>query len=339
MRDPDNDASGEVRPVSLATIAAAAGVSISTVSRIVNGETRRASAETVKRVRKAIEATGYRPNSIGRALRSGESRLVAMLVANLDNPAMATIAASTEAALRTAGYVMILCDTHDRAALQDEYLAAMRAQAVQGYVMVVARSSPGLAEMIGHGTPMVFVGRRNPLGGGAFVGIDNTGAGALVADYLWQAGIREPGILSPLEGSSSATRERMEGFRSRYAALGLDPARIPEWRAPGLAHVEIGYHAARLIGRRDAWPRGLLCVSDQLAYGAYRAARETGLHVPDDCRLVGIDGSTLNPWLAPWLASVRVPYDRFGPAILQQLQRIWSGTRPAEQLLTYGPVL
>ncbi|HXP97727.1 MAG TPA: LacI family DNA-binding transcriptional regulator, partial [Telmatospirillum sp.] len=121
---------------SLATVATRANVSISTVSRIVNGQTHRASPETIERVRKAIEEVGYRPNHIGRSLRRRETRLVAMLVANLDNPVMATIAASTEAALRAAGYVMVLCDTHDRADLQDDYLYAMRSHGVQGYVLV-----------------------------------------------------------------------------------------------------------------------------------------------------------------------------------------------------------
>lgn len=77
-----DDGPETTRPPSLATVAAA-GVSISTVSRVVNGETRRASADTVVRVRRAVEAVGYRPNPIGRALRRGESRLVAMLVAHL----------------------------------------------------------------------------------------------------------------------------------------------------------------------------------------------------------------------------------------------------------------
>lgn len=333
----EDDRTGGERPVSLATVAAAAGVSIATVSRVVNGQTHRASAETIARVRRAIEAVGYRPNSIGRALRSGESRLVAMLVANLDNPAMATIAASTEAALRSAGYVMILCDTHDRADLQDEYLAAMRAQTVQGYVLVVARESPGLADFVARGAPIVFVGRRNPLGAGAFVGIDNRAAGAMVADYFWNKGLRRCGVLSPA-APSSASRDRAEGFRDRLRALGAKPRGIGHWRAPGLRHLEIGYTAARAIGPREAWPEGLLCVSDQAAYGAYRAAREAGLDVPGDCLLAGVDGSSLNSWLAPWLASVKVPYEAFGPAILDLLVQLWSGVGPGEAILPHGPV-
>lgn len=325
------------RPVSLTTLARAAGVSVATVSRIANGQTHRASAETVARVRRVIAAAGYRPNPIGRALRSGETRLVAMLVANLDNPAMATIAASTETALRTAGYVTILCDTHDRPELQDEYLAAMRAHAVQGYVMVVARESPGLVEAAARGAPMVFVGRRGPAGTGAFVGIDNRRAGALVAEELWAGGSRRLGILSPREGSSAA-QERIAGFRERLLALGADPGAIGHWQAPGFRHLEIGHAAARAIGPREAWPQGLLCVSDQVAYGAFRAAREAGLRVPEDCRLVGVDGSSLNAWIAPWLRSVKIPYEAFGAAILDRLQALWSGAAPGDSILPHGPV-
>ena len=162
-------------PVSLATVAAEAGVSVATVSRIVNGETRRASSETVERVQRLVATLGYRPNHVGRTLRRRESKIVAMLSPNLDNPAMAAIAASVETALRSAGYVMILCDTHDRADLQDAYLHAMRSQVVQGYVVVNAVRSDALSESVARGDPIVFVGRRNPDGGGP-LSVSTTGA-------------------------------------------------------------------------------------------------------------------------------------------------------------------
>ena len=79
----------------------------------------------------------------------------------------------------SAGYVMILCDTHDRADLQDEYLNAMRSQVVQGYVVVNAVRSEALSAAVARGDPIVFVGRRNPDRGGSFVGIDNWRAGRM----------------------------------------------------------------------------------------------------------------------------------------------------------------
>jgi LacI family transcriptional regulator len=319
-------------PASLATIAAEAGVSMSTVSRIVNGETGRASAATVERVRRAIAAVGYRPNHLGRALRRGETQVVAMLSANLDNPVMATIAASTEAALREAGYVMILCDTHDRAELQDEYLHAMRAQAVQGYVLVASVPSPGLDAFIAQGAPIVFVGR--PGAAGAFVGIDNRQAGADAADYLWSRGVAEPAVLYPTQGSST-TRERVAGFCERMAALGAPRPRIHKAEAPGLSHLDVGYRAACDLVARVGWPRGMMCVSDQVAYGVYRLAHETGKRVPDDCIIVSIDGTALNAWLAPWLVSVETPFQEFGPRIVERLLDIWTGKPPTSTILPH----
>ena len=131
-----SDAREHGAPPSLATVASAAGVSAATVSRIVNGDHGRASARTIEKVQRIVAELGYRPNHAGRSLRRRASQVVAMLSPNLDNPAMAAIAASTESALRAAGYVMILCDTHDRAELQDEYLEAMRAQMACGLSLI-----------------------------------------------------------------------------------------------------------------------------------------------------------------------------------------------------------
>lgn len=323
------------KAASLATVAQEAGVSVATVSRIVNGETKRASAETVARVNAAVAALGYRPNHIGRALRRRQSRVVAMLAPNLDNPAMAAIAVSTEAALRDAGYVMILCDTHDRADLQDEYLHAMRSQLVQGYVLVSAVKSPALTEALARAEPIVFVSRRNPDGGGAYVGIDNRAAGADAADHFLSRGIDDPAVIFPAQGSSS-TSERVAGFVERLVARGVPSERIRRASAPGLSHLQIGYDAARtLVGAErgeTSWPRGLLCVSDMMAYGAYRLASEQGIAIPGHCLVIGIDGNPLNAWIAPWLTSVRIPYLDFGAGVVEQLRSLWRG-RPADDHL------
>ena len=321
-------------PVSLATVAAKAEVSISTVSRIVNGQTGRASAETVERVQKIVAALGYRPNHVGRTLRRRESRIVAMLSPNLDNPAMAAVAASVEAALRSAGYVMILCDTHDRAELQDEYLGAMRSQVVQGYVLVNAVPSEGLSAAVARGDPVVFVGRRNPHGGGSFVGIDNRRAGADAADHLWARGISDLAVIHPTQGSS-ASRDRVQGFITRLQELGLRHDAIRQAEAPGLSHLEVGYAAAKTLVQGQSWPRGLFCPSDLMAYGAHRLASEEGIDVPRQCRIVGVDDNALNAWLAPWLTSVRIPYADFGERVLDQLRALWSGKEPTDQLLPH----
>lgn len=324
------------KKASLALIAEQAGVSPSTVSRIVNGQLDRANPKTVARVQALVAHYGFRPNFIGRSLRRGESEVVAMLAPNLDNPAMGAIASSTEAALRDAGYVMVLCDTHDRPDLQDSYFAAMRAQSVRGYVLVGTIASPGLKALLERGEPTVLVGRRAPEGMGSapFVGIDNRAAGAEAAEFLLQSGIARPALLHAGLFSSAAA-DRVAGFCDHLAARGIPRELVPVASSGRLQHMEAGYEAAGLLAATHGWPKGMMCVSDQMAYGVWRLARERGMQIPEDCLIVGVDDNALNAWIAPWLTSVHVPYADFGEAVVSQLKAIWAGEKAAERLLPH----
>ena len=329
------------RPTSLADIAAVAGVSVSTVSRIANGELGRASPATVERVQRLIQSLDYRPNPVGRTLRSGDSRIVAMLAPNLDNPAMAAIAASTEAALREAGYVMILCDTHDRSELQDEYLRAMRSRFVEGFVLVSAVASEELETAVRRGDPIVFVNRRCPYGRGAFVGIDNKQAGSDAADFLLEQtgcglGAGALAVVHP-HVLSSTIRDRVEGFLARLAERDADRI-VLRVDGDGVNHLDCGYRATRALVAAYGWPAGVMCPSDLMAYGLYRAATEDGVAIPAKCRPIGIDDNALNAWIAPWLASISVPYHAFGKEIVFSLREMWgdrAGARSKVSLLQH----
>lgn len=343
--DTSPEKAGRPGSASITSVARRAGVSIATVSRIVNGVPNKASADTVEKVRRAIAELGYRPISVGRALRRRESRLVALLAANLGNPAMTAIAASAEHALQAAGYVMVLCDTHDRPEMQDEYLLEMRAQFVRGTVLLGAVPSPQLSAFQTGGEPVLFVNRRSPAGKAPFVGIDNRRAGRDVAAYFLGRGLLEVAVIhGPL--ASSATAERVAGFREAMAGAG---AGLPDSRVltePGLDHLAIGYTAAgRLLAGGNDRPRGLFCLSDLIAYGAHKRLAEAGLaaFAPGGDRenpvIVGFDDNPLNDWLAPWLTSVRVPYDAFGQAIVDGLEGMWSGEAACDIALPHRLVV
>lgn len=313
------------RPASIGDVARRAGVSIATVSRVVNGIAKKAKPETVARVRAAIAAIGYRPTGAGQALRMGRSRLVAVLAANLANPAMTAVAASIETALRDIGLAMVLCDTHDRADLQDEYLLEMRAQAVRATVMLGAVASAQLGPLAADAeAPLLFVNRRCPGRADApFVGIDNRAAGRAVAEFMLDR--RPQGRLAVIHGplTSSATADRIAAFRRRLDRAPGRLAAADVATAPGVDHLEIGNRAVGALLARGNVPAGIFCASDLIAFGAHRALRERGLDVPRDVLLVGFDDSPLNDWIAPWLSSVRVPYRAFGPAIVAALERLW----------------
>lgn len=323
------------RGASIGQVAQRAGVSIATVSRIVNGIAKKASPETIARVRAAIAETGYRPTGAGQALRTGHSRLVAVLAGNLANPTMAAIAASVETALRERGLTMMLCDTHERPELQDEYLLEMRAQAVRACVMLAVVDSAGLRAALAGAIPIVFVNRRCPVpGGGAFVGIDNRAAGRAIARALADAVPK--GRLAIAHGplSSSATADRVDGFKRALAELRRPLSARDVATAAGLDHLEIGHAAASRLIEGGA-PAGVFCTSDLIAYGVHRRLREAKLSVPRDVRLVGFDDNPLNDWIAPWLSSVRVPYRGYGAAIAEALDGLRAGAAPGETLLEF----
>jgi LacI family transcriptional regulator len=102
----------------------------------------------------------------------------------------------------------------------------------------------------------------------------------------------------------------------------------------------IGYRcAATLLAGRRKTRCGIFCSSDLIAYGAHRAITEAGLRVPQDVTLVGFDDNPLNDWVAPWLTSVRVPYDSFGNAVMKGLYAIWSGGTTEAILLEHQLVV
>ena len=307
------------RGVSIRAVAAHAQVSIATVSRVVNGLANMATPETAARVRAAIAELGYRPSSAGRSLRQRESRLVAVIAANLANPAMTAIAASVEVALRSRGLVLALCDSHDQPELQDEYLLEMRAHLVRATVLLGAVASPKLVAMIEAGEPLLFVNRRCPGDDGQpFIGIDNRRAGQDAAAFLLAKGIRDVAVAHG-HLASSATIDRIAGIGEAFATAG---APVPAERfltTHGAEHLEIGYRAADRLLSAGKPPAGLICASDMIAFGAYRRLVEAGMAPEAMPQLLGFDDNPLNPWVAPWLSSVRIPYQAYGDAVVRMI--------------------
>lgn len=315
----------DTRTPSLSMVAERAGVSIATVSRIINDIPNKASAETVKRVREAIAELGYRPSSAGQALRRKESRIVGVLAAALANPLMAAIAASIEFALREKNLVMVLCDTHESSTIQDDNLREMLALQTRAIVIVSAVDSKELDKLREAGQTLLFVNRPDPgWAGSPYVGIDNYQAGADVADLLLARGVKRFTLLhASLDRTAAYWRHK--GFLDRLAASGISEDEVWHATAQGVNHLEIGYHAMKSLLDRTDVPRMVVCLSDTIAYGAYRCVREAGFSVPEDFAFFGFDDNPLNEWLADWLNSIGVPASDYGPAVLNALQTLWEG--------------
>lgn len=318
--------------VSLAMVAAHAKVSTATASRIINGITNKASEQTILQVKKAVEELGYRPASIGRALRCQESRMVGVLAASLANPTMSSIASSIEWALRDEGYIMSLCDTHEEAKIQDEYLREMQSQLARAVIIIGAVQSALLTDYRNSDTTLLFINRPAPdQENSYYVGINNYQAGVDVANLLLQHGKKNIGIIHASLNFTAAA-ERRRGLLDRLSEAGIYPDDVPHAHVAGLNHLEVGYESMQTFLDMPKRPDVIICLSDMLAYGAYRRAQEAGLDPIKQMTFFGFDDNPLNPWIAHWLNSVGVPANLYGPATVATLKAIWNHSPPTEPL-------
>ncbi len=310
------------RAVGIQAVAQQAGVSIATVSRVLNGIKSKANEETEARVRAAADELGYRPAHAGRALRMRQTKLVALLIPDISNAFYSAIARSIESSLRLRDHTMILCNTNEDPELQDFYLEEMQSYHVRGVALLGAVDSPGLQLALSQGLPIAFVNRKPPRGGGVFVGIDNRAAGRTSAGHFLSQGFAPCAVIhGPL--FSSASRERFEGFVSTLTEAGQPPA--PAHILHGGLSIEGGYMAASRLLAAKPYPRAVFCANDLVAYGLFRRCGELGLQVPRDIAVLGFDDNPLNDWVAPWLSTIHIPYDAFGAAVTDALVRMWDG--------------
>ncbi|MEM7642949.1 MAG: LacI family DNA-binding transcriptional regulator [Pseudomonadota bacterium] len=317
---------------SIKDVARRAGVSIATVSRVLNDpDTNRASHETKERILTASRELSYTPSQSGTSLRMGTSRLVSFFIPNSNIPYMSALTDSLETAFSDSNLHMILCNTHDDPAQQDRHLQEMMSYQVKGIVMLAAIDTDLLRATLRHGLPILFLNRRPPTGFSApYVGIDNYGAGKDVAQYFLQRDHLPAGLLLGSK-QSSTTFDRFKGFADELAAHGVELDETKVIETPNLS-TEDCYAAAMRLLQTTPRPRAIFCTNDFRAYAAYKACRDLALRVPEDVALFGFDDSPMNGMIAPWLDTIRAPYETFGTAAKDLFEKIWADSEDETNL-------
>ncbi|MEU9235667.1 LacI family DNA-binding transcriptional regulator [Streptomyces subrutilus] len=319
--------------VTLAEVAARAGVSPATVSRVLNGGYPVAGG-TRTRVERAVEELGYIANGPARALAAATSDLVGVLVHDVADSFFGILAGSLQSALAPAGpggarRLAVVCNTEGDPAAELAYLALLEGQRAGGVVLTGgAAEDPGhtaalaarVARMAATGAPVVLCGRPPlPLPDDAPSGLlvatvtfDDHGGAFRLAEHLLALGHRRIASVAGPPGLST-TRERLAGHRA--ALLRHDP-RLPEACADLTVHAAFtrsaGYDATRELLRRGAPFTAVAAANDTVATGVAAALREAGLRIPEDVSVAGFDDLPFCADTAPALTTVRVPLREAG---------------------------
>lgn len=318
----------------LRDVARRAGVSIATVSYVLNG-TRSVSPEVEARVWEAVAALGYRPNRLARGLRRKRTHVLGLIVPDSANPFFAEIARGLEDLSFAHDYSLILCNSDGDPAKEQRYLGVLIEQQVDGIALVSARATPvHLTILQERGIPFVVVDRDLPGLEADCVLADNFQGGYLATRHLIDRGHRRIAcITGPSDLTPSA--DRVRGYQKAMEEAGIEPLEL--WIHRGDFRAESGYHAARLFLSLppSIRPTAIFACNDLMAIGAMRAIGEAGLSIPQDIALVGFDDIVLASYVIPSLTTVAQPTYEMGrlagELLLRRIQA--RGCPPARRLL------
>ncbi|NGN69450.1 LacI family transcriptional regulator [Streptomyces sp. A7024] len=298
--------------VGIKDVARQAGVSVGTVSNVINRPETVAEA-TRDRVQAVIDRLGYVRSESARQLRAGRSRIIALLVLDMANPFFVDVATGAERAARDAGLGVMLCNSAQSPVEEAAYLELFVEQRVRGVLVTPADDTGGtVASFARHGIPYVFVDRTVASADACSVSVNDVAGGALAVRHLLEGGHESVVYVSgPMH--LPQCQDRRTGALNALKEGGLDERALLQIECERL-DVASGRDAGeRLLGMSPR-PTAVFCANDLLALGVLQTLFASGVDVPGDIALVGYDDIEFAAAAAVPLTSVRQPAYRMGRA-------------------------
>lgn len=310
--------------VTLDQVAHAAGVSPSTVSRVLN---RSAKVSEAKRrvVEEAVAKLNFQLNPLARGLALGRSMSIGVLTQAVDSPFYGEAMRGIEDALDGSGFMPLFVSGHWREATETRCLQMLQARRVDGMIVLHGCLSDDLLLRLAQRLPLVVAGRR--LQGSQLVsfGIDDFGGAVLATQHLLDLGHREIAHLAGPVHHPDAV-ERLAGYRHALerAGIAFDADRVVH----GELHEASGAEAMQQLLDRGRRFTAVFSANDQMVFGAHQPLRHAGLRVPQDVSLVGFDDLPSSAFAMPPLTTVRQPMRELGRVAVDCMLALLEGRSP-----------
>lgn len=327
------------RRQSIRDVAQLAGVSVGTVSNVLNRPAVVAE-ETRARVEDAIRRLGFVRHGPARQLRAGTSRAVGAIVLDISNPFFTDVARGIEDRLAEDDYILILASSDERREKEQRYLRLLEEQGVQGILVSPTESDLSWLDATRErGTAVVLLDRTSPTPGLCSVAVDDVRGGELAAAHLIERGHRRIGLVN---GSSKISQcaDRRKGIRKALRSAGLTISECLVETNVGLSlNAAGGERALETLLKLDDPVTAIACVNDLTALGVMRGLRRHGLRVPDDVAVVGYDDVEFAAVLSTPLTSVRQPRYQLGRTAADLLLAEASPSNHQHQQILFQPEL
>lgn len=314
--------------VTLERVAERAGVSPSTVSRILNG-TAVVSDEKRAAVDRAIAELGFVPNPVARGLAGGRTLSIGVLTQAIDSPFYGAALRGIESELDKTGYNALFVSGHWNAAEEERCIDVLRSRRVDGIIVLTGRLSDQALRACAKSVPVVVTGRSLKAAGLYALNFDNVGGGRMATEHLIQLGHRRIACITGDQAHPDAV-ERLRGYREALKNAGIDCE--DGLVVPGQFQEEGGRLAMEhLLNGRQRFTAAFAC-NDQMAFGAALALYRRGLRVPDDLSLVGFDDLAAASYSIPPLSTVRQPGFELGRLAAAAMLTMLAGGRPRQEV-------
>ena len=323
---------------SIKEVARLAGVSITTVSRVINNK-EPVKKETAEKVWEAVHLLNYQPNLLARSLRNQQSKLLGLLVPDIENPIFARLAKHLEEAASKKGYSLIFCNTNDDPEKERNYLEILVQRQVEGIVFSRVSDerlffkTPQLSRI-----PYIVLDRTLEIEEAPTIKLDNYAAGVLAASHLLNLGHKKFACLAgPLK--IKICRERFYGFLDTLekSGIGLREEFIEE----GDFKIEEGKKAMNRILNSSPLeqPTAVFSMNDLMAIGAIQAIKGRGLSVPGDVSVIGLDNIPLCDVVSPPLTTIAQPFDEMAKEGISLLLKLIEGKKIRKTTIVLQPEL
>ena len=304
--------------LSIIDIATQLGVSKSTVSSVLNGKTeeRRISEETRNVILDYIERSGFRPNAVARSLRTGNSKIIGMLVEDISNPFFASIAHLVEQKLTKEGYRILLSSTENDNENAAEALATFQDRQVDGYIIVPPSDLSGeMIRQIFRQKPLVIFDRAGDVSGASTVQIDNYNSMAFATRHLIESGYKNIGLIS-IESEQLQMLDRQRGYEDvlKENRLKAHIAKVDRRHSSENIKASI----ARFVTGHPAID-GIIFSTNYIALHGLQVLKSLHVNIPDAMGVISFDDSPYYELMTPTVTSIVQPVMEIADSIVQLL--------------------
>lgn len=321
-----------------------AGVSVATVSRVINNSDR-VTDETREKVQKVIEESGFIPNAVARSFHTKKTKIIGCILPDITNYYFSRMFLELEKQAHENGYILFLCNSMNDLELESRYVNILLERQVDGIILMGGRTNQTLPkqeyieeiERISNRMPLVVINGRIDVENAYIIATDEQYAVDRMVKYLVDKGHKSLGFMGGLKGYT-VTDDKAEYFKKSTLKYGIDKDDTAIFY--GEYNTKGGCEKMKeFVNQGNKLPSALITINDEVAFGVLRACYELGISVPDELAVFGYDNVSITEQATPAITTYSHPYEEIGKNAIKTMDSLIKGETSVNYQLIRGNIV